>query len=480
MNTELSSHSDESNTSISFARKSLITNKKSILFGPRDFDELSSNLGTNYSSLQKWEIKFRTNLSRNMDILENISFSLDKKSEQSTNQFEFLIEFIKNKVVQFTKFTNHKIPSLKDSYPPIEGKQGKREINKSFILKSNFIDFLNQETQNSVKSFSNLLDKQLLKLLSEEQRSFIATMNKFRLKFQSHRKNILKQMDESKEKFILYSKIFENSMKSLAINKNPSQPLYPSELYFLSLSHECFAEMKKLALFVLDHIEEIKKKEILRGEAIKSVLQQFSEQYRKLFVEEPKLKSVFEFFEEYKPKKEVENNFSLENFLTPSDLKYLASSFEANKDKILDEKTNNEEKIDETETNDWRNIREYFEGLKLEKVEERQLVKNRVSCKKIARLYKAGVNEKGEEWKDCVFIVTKDMWGLVSYDIMNIFGQPEIVIDLAKCSYKNDSEKLVVEISEKLRGMCKRDIKHYFKLDSQFEYEEILKSVIKK
>lgn len=474
MNTDLSSSSDESNTSITFARKPLVTNKKSILCGSRDFDELSSNLGTNYSSLQKWEIKFRTHLSRNMDILENISFSLDKRSEQSTNQYEFLIEFIKNKVVQFTKFSSHKIPSLKDSHPPIEAKQGKREINKSFILQSNFIDFLNQETQSSVKSFSNLLDKQLLKLLSEEQRSFIATMNKFRLKFQSQRKNILRQLEESKEKFILYSKIFENSMKSLAINKNPSQPLYPSEMYFLSLSHECFAEMKKLALFVLDHIQEVKKKEILRGEAIKSVLQQFSEQYRKLFVEDPKLKSVFEFFEDYKPMKEVESSFSLENFLTSPDLKYFA----ANKNQILDIKSNNGEKY-EVEINDWRNIRAYFEGLELEKVEEGQLVKNRVCSKKLARLYKAGAIEKGEEWKDCIFIVTKDMWGLVSYDIMNRFGQPEIIIDLAKCSYKNDSEKLVVEISEKLRGMCKRDIKHYFKLDSQFEYEEILKSVIK-
>ena len=480
MNTELSSCSDNSNTSISFTRKPLVSSKKSILFGPRDFDELSSNLSTNYTSLQKWEIKYRSLLSRNMDILENISFSLDKKSEQSTNQFEFLIEFIKSKVVQFTKFSSHKIPTLKDSYPPIEGKQGKKEVNKSFSLQSNFIDFLNQSTQSNVKSFSNLLDKQLLKLLSDEQRSFIATMNKFRLKFQSQRKSIIKQMDESKEKFILYSKIFENSMKSLAINKNLSQPLYPSELYYLALSHECFAEMKKLALFVLDHIDEIKNKEILRGEAIKSVMQQFSEQYRKLFVEDPKLKSVFEFFEEYNPKKEVESNFSLQNFLSSSDLKYLAPQIESNKNKIMDENSNNDEKIDENEIDYWKNIKAYFEGLELEKVEEGQLVKNRVSCKKLVRLYKSGGNEKGEEWKDCIFIITKDMWGLVSYDIMNRFGQPEIVIDLAKCSYKNDSEKLVVEISEKLRGMCKRDIKHYFKPDSQFEYEEILKSVNKK
>lgn len=426
--------------------------KQSFAFD-KDISLILSSLGTNHAYLDQWQMHRKTLILSQMTIIESIYQQVLKICDISIQKTDLLIEFLRLKSLQLHKYANSALKpliSLKSS-DDISLEQSNKLNGDPFSEIFGKIDCIQGEIHNKTQDFSNLIDQKLLKaIILEEQRNFTSLLSKYKAKVLIARKRLDKLDQEAEAHFNFYIKAYDELVKEVMKKKKPAlkKSIYSYEHEFLSLALDHEKLFHDYGVMMTAFFNEILLKERNKMKNLKEVFGKYYLEFISLFETERDSKVLDELIQLIKPNEMLERAFDLKTMLSEKQMMKTFKSKEAT----------------------FKDLELFIQGFKLKDIIESELILGKFPCMRKINVVKT----KETNWVDGIAIITKDSWLLINNDVMNMYKQPDYVLNLNRCSFNNRSDEMFVVINEKNKGWCKKDYMHWIKLDSNSERENFV------
>lgn len=429
----------------------LINPKRSFAFF-QDFNIVLTSLGSNQTYMLQWHANRKKLYSTHLSIIEAVYQKVSKESDVSIQKTEIMIEYLRGKSVQI-----HKYASAIQKYIVSR----KQSIDNSVEVRSQFdpfsdvwgnMDHIHLNIQKQAQNFASIIDQTLLKsLLLEEQRNYISIVSKYKSRISVAKKRLDKLDQETESRFSAYSRAYEEVVKDIRDNKKlrsrKSLYLYEHEFLSVALDHE--KVFQEFAVTMIDFFREFWRLEEAKTEKIKNTLRRYFEDFKAIFKRENEMKTLEGLVDDIDHNKRWKESFQLKNVLTEEQIAKSIQNPEGTP----------------------RDLEGFLLGFKLEEILESELILGKFTC---MRQLNRNKNKDNDSWIDGMAIITKDSWLLLINDVKDMYRDPDYLIDLSRCSFKERGEEMVIALNEKNKGWCKKDSIHWIKLDSNKDMLDFL------